>query len=177
MSSISCPGMNISQAVRPKKKKKKTATVLQIGVGNGNAVQYSCLENSMERGAWQAQSVGSQRVRHDWATEHTHMSLKHTRSVFKFPSSFFFFLLFFGHAVRPHWVLVPQPGIKPTPHALEAQSLNHWTTWEAPSPVSFYSLLTLSAQLLNIQCISKCDQNFLSLLLKVPNSATDVPKG
>ena len=90
---------------------------------------------------------------------------------------FFFFFFFFGHAVRPHWVLVPQPGIKPTPHALEAQSLNHWTTWEAPSPVSFYSLLTLSAQLLNIQCISKCDQNFLSLLLKVPNSATDVPKG
>ena len=24
------------------------------GVGNGNALQYSCLENSMERGAWRA---------------------------------------------------------------------------------------------------------------------------
>ena len=24
------------------------------GVGNGNPLQYSCLENSMERGAWQA---------------------------------------------------------------------------------------------------------------------------
>ena len=22
------------------------------GVGNGNALQYSCLENSMDRGAW-----------------------------------------------------------------------------------------------------------------------------
>ena len=24
------------------------------GVGNGNSVQYSCLENSMDRGRWQA---------------------------------------------------------------------------------------------------------------------------
>ena len=24
------------------------------GVGNGNSLQYSCLENSMDRGAWQA---------------------------------------------------------------------------------------------------------------------------
>ena len=23
------------------------------GVGNGNSLQYSCLENSMDRGAWQ----------------------------------------------------------------------------------------------------------------------------
>ena len=33
----------------------------------------SCLENSMDRGAWWAiQSMGLQRVRHDWATEHPH---------------------------------------------------------------------------------------------------------
>ena len=32
--------------------------------GHGNQLQYSCLENSMERGAWQAtgQSIGSYRV-------------------------------------------------------------------------------------------------------------------
>ena len=24
------------------------------GIGNGNPLQYSCLENSMDRGAWQA---------------------------------------------------------------------------------------------------------------------------
>ena len=28
--------------------------------------------------------------------------------------------------------LAPQPGIKPTPPALEAQSLNHWATREVP---------------------------------------------
>ena len=35
------------------------------GVGNGNPFQYSCLENSMDRGAWKIQSLGSQRVGHD----------------------------------------------------------------------------------------------------------------
>ena len=25
-----------------------------LGVGNGNPLQYSCLENPMDRGAWQA---------------------------------------------------------------------------------------------------------------------------
>ena len=25
-----------------------------LGIGNGNPLQYSCLENSMDRGAWQA---------------------------------------------------------------------------------------------------------------------------
>ena len=39
------------------------------GEGNGNLLQYSCLENPMDRGAWWAiQSMGSQRVGHDWAT-------------------------------------------------------------------------------------------------------------
>ena len=34
--------------------------------GNGNPLQYSCLENSIDRGDWQAtQSVGSQRVGQD----------------------------------------------------------------------------------------------------------------
>ena len=42
------------------------------GVGNGNLLQYSCLQNSMYRGACQLQTMGSQRVGHDWATEHAH---------------------------------------------------------------------------------------------------------
>ena len=40
--------------------------------GNGYPLQYSCLENSMDRGAWQDRaphvSMGSQRVGHDWVT-------------------------------------------------------------------------------------------------------------
>ena len=33
-------------------------------VGNGNPLQYSCLENSMDR-AWWVESMGSQRAAHD----------------------------------------------------------------------------------------------------------------
>jgi len=35
------------------------------GVGNNNPLQYSCLGNTMDRGAWQVQSMGLQRVRHN----------------------------------------------------------------------------------------------------------------
>ena len=35
------------------------------GEGNGYALQYFCLENSMDSGAWWATVYGSQRVRHD----------------------------------------------------------------------------------------------------------------
>ena len=35
------------------------------GEGNSYSLQYSCLENSMDRGAWQAKSMGLQRVGQD----------------------------------------------------------------------------------------------------------------
>ena len=35
------------------------------GDGNGNPLQYSCLKNSMDRGAGRVQSMGSQRVSQD----------------------------------------------------------------------------------------------------------------
>ena len=35
------------------------------GGGHGNPLQYSCLENLMDKGTLQVQSLGSQRVRHD----------------------------------------------------------------------------------------------------------------
>ena len=39
------------------------------GEGNGNPLQYSCLENPMDRGAWQAAVHGIARVGHDLATK------------------------------------------------------------------------------------------------------------
>ena len=35
------------------------------GGGHGNPVQYSCLENPMDKEPGELQSMGSQRVRHD----------------------------------------------------------------------------------------------------------------
>ena len=38
------------------------------GAGNGNPLQWSCLENPMDRGAWWPQSTKSQRIGHSRAT-------------------------------------------------------------------------------------------------------------
>ena len=39
------------------------------GGGHGNPLQYSCLENPMDRGAWQAIAHGVARVGHDIASK------------------------------------------------------------------------------------------------------------
>ena len=47
------------------------------GEGNGKPLQYSCLENPMDRGAWHYSPWGC-RVRHDWVTNthiHTYRQL------------------------------------------------------------------------------------------------------
>ena len=36
-----------------------------LGGGHGNPLQYSCLENPMDKGAWRATVQGSQRVGHN----------------------------------------------------------------------------------------------------------------
>ena len=33
--------------------------------GNGNPLQYFCLENNLDRGAWWAKTMGMQRIRYD----------------------------------------------------------------------------------------------------------------
>ena len=59
---ILCP---LSHLGSPCKKVSNTKN----GEGNGNWPQYPHLENSMDRGAWQLQSMGSQRVEYDLATK------------------------------------------------------------------------------------------------------------
>ena len=41
------------------------------GEGNGNPLQYSCLENPMDRGTWRAIIHGVTRVGHDLVTKAT----------------------------------------------------------------------------------------------------------
>ena len=45
-----------------------TSIAFQFGEGNGTLLQYSCLENPMDGGAWEAAVVGSLRVGHDRVT-------------------------------------------------------------------------------------------------------------
>ena len=70
-----------------------------------------------------------------------------TESRFTLPN-FFFFLNLSPHREACR-ILVPQPGVKPTPPAVEAWSLNHWTTREVPYSLQFkiptpQSLLTVA---------------------------------
>ena len=44
------------------------------GLGNGNPLQYSGLENPMDRGAWQAMVHAIVRVRHDLGTKQQQQS-------------------------------------------------------------------------------------------------------
>ena len=53
------------------------------GEGNGNSLQYPCLENPMDRGAWWATVQGIARVRHDLAIQHTHTFRNTTPSLFQ----------------------------------------------------------------------------------------------
>ena len=47
------------------------------GEGNGNPLQYSCLENPMDRGAWQVTVHGVARVRHDLALSYFLLFVSH----------------------------------------------------------------------------------------------------
>ena len=46
-------------------------SMLYVGEGDGNPVQYSCLENPRDRGAWWAYSPWGGRVYMTGATQHT----------------------------------------------------------------------------------------------------------
>ena len=54
-------------------------TVIQIGEGNGTPLQYFCLENPMDGGAWWAAVHGVARVGHDWATSLSLFTFMHWR--------------------------------------------------------------------------------------------------
>ena len=62
-----------------KKKKKITKFYEENGEGNGTPLQYFCLENPMDRGAWYAAVHGLARVGHDWATSVSLFTSMHWR--------------------------------------------------------------------------------------------------
>ena len=53
--------------------------MFSYGEGNGTPLQYSCLANPTDGGAWRLQSMGSLEVRHDWATSLPLFTFMHWR--------------------------------------------------------------------------------------------------
>ena len=59
---------NLAQTVKNLPAMQETQVWPMSREGNDYPLQYSCLGNSMDRGAWWATSMESQRVGHDWVT-------------------------------------------------------------------------------------------------------------
>ena len=57
----------------------KTQVLSYFREGNGTPLQYSCLENPMDGGAWWAQSMGSLRVGHNSVTSLSLFTFMHWR--------------------------------------------------------------------------------------------------
>ena len=96
------------------------------GEGNGNPLQYSCLENFMDRGTWWATVhvvTKSQTPLSDLSVSRFHNLFKTLNEIFEIT---YFNNLFFAHAMSG--TLVPWPGIKPVPPTVEAWRPNHWIT-------------------------------------------------
>ena len=66
------------------------------GGGNGNPLQYSCLENPMDRGSWGATVHGAKKSQtrlRDWAHHSMWLSLKFFTGLFVFWHTFMLFLV------------------------------------------------------------------------------------
>ena len=49
--------------------------------GHGNPLQNSCMQKPVDRGAWQAMSMGLQRIGHDLTTKH-HKHILYTHTIY-----------------------------------------------------------------------------------------------
>ena len=111
------------------------------GEGNGNPLQYSCLGNPMDRGAWRATAHGSQRVRDNQETKHVLKNImyfkNHNHSIhfesWRLPSS-----VHKTSAIRAHW-------LKSTSDCLDLAGCPKSSSFHLPSSRTHLgSLLTFS---------------------------------
>ena len=92
------------------------------GEGDGSPLQYSCLENPIDKGAWQAKAHGvakSWMWLSDWRTS----PAPHGRHVAWWV--FVWFAFCFGRHPVTCGILVPRPRMEPVPPALGVWSLNY----------------------------------------------------
>ena len=95
------------------------------GAGNGYSLQYSCLENPKDRGAWQAMAMSLQRVRHNWVTNTPSPVVKTV-------------IPLQGHSFNPWW------GTK-IPHAIKKKK----KVEQYQTPIFFLSLQNADYQVLH----------------------------
>ena len=98
--------------------------------GNGNPLQYSCLENPMDRGTWRATVHG---VAKSWTRLSTHA---HILKIYWICYSIASILCFGFFCSRSYEILAPSPGIKPTLSALEGPGKSRVCCSKPPSTAS-----------------------------------------
>ena len=79
ISLLLCPPSLITSLMQTRQQWKIKRSKNYNREGNGTPLQYSCLENPMDGGAWWAAVHGVARVRHNWATSLSLFTLMHWR--------------------------------------------------------------------------------------------------
>ena len=109
-----------------------------LGGRHGNSLQYCCLENPMDRGAWRATYKGSQRVGHDWS------DLAAAVDKQLHPHSIFCEALSWGHVHKDCLC----PALKP------AGQLPFWQYQGVTSPFPAFCLDPLPSSTIHLQGLS-----------------------
>ena len=103
------------------------------GRGNGSLLQFSHLENSVERGAWWAIVQGVAKSWTQLSNEHSRpcneTSVKTQKDRFRKHPGWWTRTCFYFSLCVACGILLPWPGIESV--AVEGQILSHWTTREA----------------------------------------------
>ena len=123
---------------------------------HGNPLQYSCLENPMDRGAWRAAVHGVTKSQ----TRLRPLSMHAAPWVLVGSCGSFINSCGMWTLNRGMWDLVPPPGVEPRPPAFGAWSLSHWTSREVPW--DFYFLKTANLKESSRQRHTLCSGTFCS---------------
>ena len=123
---------------------------------HGNLLQYSCLENPMDRGAWRAAVPGVTKSR----TRLRPLSMHAAPWVLVGACGGFINICGIWTLNRGTRDLVPPPGVEPRPPALGAWSLSQWAPREVPW--DFYFLKTANLKESSRQRHTSCSGTFCS---------------
>ena len=112
------------------------------GKGHYNPLQYSCLENPMNRGAWRA--IWSQRVQHDWSDLACSHALSSVTTFWFFPS---ISLTTYNGVLPIYFTIICQ--LHPSVCSMRTRAMSISFTIAVPAPRTMLGTKTFQKHLLN----------------------------
>ena len=104
------------------------------GEGNGYPLQYSCLENPMDRGAWRAIVCGVTKNQTQLKRNWSDLACKHREDVVRQEVSLLLLLLLLSHFSRVWLCVTPETAAHQAPPSLGFSRQEHWSGLPFPSP-------------------------------------------